>query len=487
MTGSSNTPKIFISYSWSSPQLEQWVEEFAERLTRDGIWVVLDKWELKEGQDKHKFMEKTVGDSTIKKVLVICDEVYQKKADQRKGGVGIETQLISKEVYENTEQEKYIAIVKEKKDGKPCIPIFLESRIYIDLSNEKTYELEYEKLIRNLFDKPKTSRPPLGSAPTYITEEVEKQSLSARQLHNLKVETTEINLSSLNNKNNVAVFLSNFYQDLEKYKISGGREEKFDDEVYKSIGELIKLRDIFVDFVFEVSRNFDDIGIYHFKNFFEKTLNLFTRPEDTSNWTEVDSDNYKFIIQELVLYFISVLIEENRFVELSEIVNQSYFYKTFYTDSIKHSGIEVFNKYIRSLDEIRNKRLSLNRVSITSDLLKERANRNDLTFNKIVQADLLLYYLTSFNQDHYQWFPRTTIYNSFFYDGIELFDKMVSSSFFNKIKVIFKVSTKEQLDERLKGYIRAVMDGQIKEIRAFEYEVPLLSEILKIDNIEKIQ
>lgn len=43
------TPKIFISYSWSSPEHEQWVIDLAENLMQDGIDIALDKWELREG------------------------------------------------------------------------------------------------------------------------------------------------------------------------------------------------------------------------------------------------------------------------------------------------------------------------------------------------------------------------------------------------------------------------------------------------------
>ena len=37
----------------------------------DGIYVVLDKWELKEGQDKYAFMERCVNDPEISKVLIM--------------------------------------------------------------------------------------------------------------------------------------------------------------------------------------------------------------------------------------------------------------------------------------------------------------------------------------------------------------------------------------------------------------------------------
>ena len=45
-------PRVFVSYSWSSPAHENWVLQLATELRGEGIDVVLDKWDLKEGQDK---------------------------------------------------------------------------------------------------------------------------------------------------------------------------------------------------------------------------------------------------------------------------------------------------------------------------------------------------------------------------------------------------------------------------------------------------
>lgn len=83
-------PKIFISYSWSS---EEKVLELAKRLCSDGVDVVLDKWDLKEGNDKYVFMEQCVTDPEIKKVLIICDKVYAEKLILEK--VGLVTKRLS--------------------------------------------------------------------------------------------------------------------------------------------------------------------------------------------------------------------------------------------------------------------------------------------------------------------------------------------------------------------------------------------------------
>ncbi len=124
------TPKLFISYSWSDPTHEQWVVDLATELRDSGVDVILDKWDLKEGYDAVAFMEKMVTDPEIKKVAIITDETYAAKADGRAGGVGTETQIISKEVYDNQEQDKFVAVVSQKDEhDKPYLPIYYKSRI----------------------------------------------------------------------------------------------------------------------------------------------------------------------------------------------------------------------------------------------------------------------------------------------------------------------------------------------------------------------
>ena len=66
-------PKLFISYSWSSPAHEQWVLDLAFELRESGVDVILDKWDLREGHDAVAFMEKMATDSQIKKVAIMLN------------------------------------------------------------------------------------------------------------------------------------------------------------------------------------------------------------------------------------------------------------------------------------------------------------------------------------------------------------------------------------------------------------------------------
>lgn len=45
--------------------------ELAERLIANGIDVILDVWDLKPGHDKYAFMEQSVNDPSVNKVLII--------------------------------------------------------------------------------------------------------------------------------------------------------------------------------------------------------------------------------------------------------------------------------------------------------------------------------------------------------------------------------------------------------------------------------
>ncbi|RPD41535.1 SEFIR domain-containing protein [Chitinophaga barathri] len=163
---------VFISYSWTTPEHQDWVTSLATRLMQDGVEVKFDKWELKEGHNKYIFMETMVTSEEIDKVLIVVDKEYAKRADERKGGVGTETLIITPKVYENVKQEKFIPLVREINDeGKAYLPAYLDGRIYIDFCNQEQFETSYERLLRNIYNRPEHSKPKKGQPPGYLTEE----------------------------------------------------------------------------------------------------------------------------------------------------------------------------------------------------------------------------------------------------------------------------------------------------------------------------
>lgn len=141
--------KVFISYCWTPKENKDKVIKLAERLENDGVNVLYDKKSLKPGQDMVAFMEALSTDETIKKVLVICNADYAKKADNREGGVGTESEIIIPQVYGHPMQNKIIPLFFEKAtDGSFYKPVYLRNRYGIDFTDD--FESGYKELLKDI-------------------------------------------------------------------------------------------------------------------------------------------------------------------------------------------------------------------------------------------------------------------------------------------------------------------------------------------------
>lgn len=49
-----DNPRVFISYAWGTKQYQEKVLSFAAQLVDDGIDVVIDKWDLTEGNETYE-------------------------------------------------------------------------------------------------------------------------------------------------------------------------------------------------------------------------------------------------------------------------------------------------------------------------------------------------------------------------------------------------------------------------------------------------
>lgn len=167
-------PKVFISYAWADKDYEDLVLSFATQLISDGIDVVIDKWDLSEGNDTYAFMEKSVNDPSITNVLMLLDPVYAEKANAHKGGVGTETQIISPQVYNQVEQDKFIPIVmKRDTEGNVCKPTYLQGLLHFDLTDEDKYDFEYQRLVKTLFGVEIYKKPAIGKKPDWIDKPID--------------------------------------------------------------------------------------------------------------------------------------------------------------------------------------------------------------------------------------------------------------------------------------------------------------------------
>lgn len=160
----SGAPRAFLSYSWDGRDHQQWVNRFAERLHGEsGVEIIFDGWHLKPGDDKLHFMEQAVAESNF--VVVVCTPTYAERANKRQGGVGYESMVITSELAEHILTNKFIPVLR-KGTWDSSLPIYLKSRMGVNLSDEPYREDEYEKLLRVLHGEP-IQPPPLGSKPIF--------------------------------------------------------------------------------------------------------------------------------------------------------------------------------------------------------------------------------------------------------------------------------------------------------------------------------
>jgi hypothetical protein len=443
-------PRLFISYSWSSPQHEQWVLQLSTELRESSVDVILDKWDLKEGNDANAFMEKMVSDPGIKKVVLICNKKYAEKADERSGGVGTEAQIISPEIYSKQDQTKFVAVVAEKDDnGKPYLPVYYKSRIYIDLSDNEQYAKNFEQLLRWVFDEPLYIKPELGIKPAFLDE----SAAIALGTNSRAIEA--IRNSRPHTKGAVQEYLDVLAQNLEKFRIAGGDGE-FDEKVMENIGLFVPYRSEAIE-LFSALAQYKNTNETHnqLHRFFERLIPYLQRPEGLQSYRTWDFDNFKFIIHELFLCCLATFIRHEAFSGVAYLLENRYFVENnpdYGRDSMQ--SYKVFRVHLESLEH-RNKRLELRKLSLHADILKDRSVASALTFEHEMQADFVVFLrdcveaVTGGNGQ--SWWPVTLLYKSFRERMFEIFARAESSRYFDLISPMLGIKKKDDL--------RLVFDG----------------------------
>jgi len=475
--------KIFISYSWKPYTHKLKVIELAERLTNDGIYVILDDWDLKEGQDKYHFMEQMVNDESVNKVLLICNKEYAQKANEKQGGVGIESLIISDEIYTQVEQTKFIPIVMEYENSKPCLPTFINSRIFIDLSNEEIFEENYEKLIRNIFNKPTSKRPPIGKMPVHLEDENPLFLPTAHKVNQIKN-------SLLNgNKNSLLLikdYLDTFVQSLLLFKLDIHKHEintsNFIEKVELSIKQMQPLKNDFIEFLNVVSKYSDEDFGEIFLGFFEHLLQFYedneVRLTSSNNLQDAINDNYRFFNYDLFISFVTVLLKNEKFKTLNFIYKNNLFVSKTHMPKPEISNFTTFRQYIYTLNEFKNQSINPKRISVVADFIKKYSTI--IKFEDIITSDLLNYYMSLFYPSKStsfiktDWFPETSCYNSWNY---ELFPKIISKRYFEKTKPLFEVNDVTEYKNKILELAKIEKRGD------GYFRIPNIKEALNFENV----
>lgn len=161
-------PKVFISYSWDNDVNEKhknWVLKLATDLTHHGVYVTLDQWDARLGNDLAFFMEQGLTDSQM--VLCVCSDKYVEKANNMKGGVGYEKRIISANLISESNKGYVIPIIRN--NNSKSVPTFLKGLKYADFSDDSRYLIVYSELLARIYNEDLKQKPLLGSNPFAIS------------------------------------------------------------------------------------------------------------------------------------------------------------------------------------------------------------------------------------------------------------------------------------------------------------------------------
>lgn len=428
-------PKVFVSYCWTNPEHENFVIGLAEDLVGSGVDIVIDKWNLRDGQDSISFMESMINDTTIEKVLIISDKGYADKANNRAGGVGTEAQIISPEVYASATQTKFVVVTTEKdSQGHHYVPTFYKGRIFIDMTDENNYTDSFEKILRWVYDKPVYEKPEIGKKPSFL-DSSPKTSLGTSSYYARTVDAIRGGKTTV--LGCFDEYLTTLATNFERIRLEKDGEIDEDEVFIKNIEAFIPERNEFINLVGLVCRyNLGGEFSKRLHAFFQEALTYYYTPESVSSYRETDYDNYKFIISELYLYTVASYLKHERFDECA-VLFEKYFIplKARFGDN-PLTSFTIINQDVAILDW-RNRMRKLGRRSLHSDLLKDRCHGVPITFNEIHQADFLCFIkgLAIKDESYAYWYPLTLIYLKG-HHAFEIFAKASEPSYYKRIQIL---------------------------------------------------
>lgn len=447
------TPKVFISYSWSSPKHQGLVRSWAEQLASDGVDVVFDQYDLKEGQDKYAYMERMVTDASVTHVLVFSDKQYAQKADARKAGVGTESQIISKEVYEKVDQSKFIPIVCEfSDDEEPYLPTFLKTRIWIDFSTPEAVNENWERLIRHLHGKPLHEKPKIGTPPAYIREDKASPSSPAIAKFNF------LRQAILQDKKGIGLYRRDFLEACFEYADSLRVRERpqvdsLGEKVLEDCGKLVHVRNHIVDWILLESEaapsdEFSEAII----SMLERLLDLKSRPPEVNSWNNAWFEAHSVFVYETFLYIIASLLKTTSFENLHNIFTSHYLLpETELHSDNKFATFEAFQGYSETLNAVLAPQQRF--YSPAAELIQRQAGRNDITFKAIIEAELLVLLMAFLNPTAH-WYPQTLHYAGHNREFL-FFIRASQHKYFKKLAIITGIEDANALREAVKkGYER---------------------------------
>lgn len=277
-------------------------------------------------------------------------------------------------------------------------------------------------------------------------------------------------------------YLLAFIDRLAPYEINLQEIQSIDllhQKVLEGIEKLMAMQDEFLTVMGMFAASGHPLLKRYLPNFFERLL-VFYEENGVTLYTGTGADllrndHYRFFNQSLFISLTAQLVENRCFEALAALLLTKFkVYDRSYMMT-REVNYMRFREYNYTLNEFLNT-ASPRRVSVTADYIYKYACKP--RFEKLVKADILLYYISLWNPseeilDPY-WYPELSVYNR----EKDILPYLVSKEYFNKAKVLFRVDTVE-------AYKHLLDETDDRLQRGGLFRVPQLKVGLMYDDVGK--
>jgi len=190
----------------------------------------------------------------------------------------------------------------------------------------------------------------------------------------------------------------------------------------------------------------------------ERLLDLKSRPPEVNTWNNVWFEAHAVFVYETFLYIIASLLKTNSFADLHNVFTSHYLLpETESHGDNRFGSFDVFEGYSETLNAVlapNGQRL----YSPAAELIKRQAERSDISFKAIIEAELLVL-LMAFINPNTQWYPQTMYYSEYNRE-FNFFLRASQHKHFEKLATITGIADANALREAVKkGHERFKVEG----------------------------
>lgn len=441
--------KVFISYS--SEHVERVLELANILASKYSIYVILDKYDVKLGNNLNHFMERGIQEADY--VLIICTKNYKEKAEKKDDtGVSKEQSIMSHELYKKNSEDKFVTILFEPfVKIEDIVPYYINFKLHIDFSTNTHLNNNLEELARHIYSKPLIKRPPLGSIPKFVTEEDSKDENSNEQV-NLFTSIINTKLST-KVKDDFYLFEEYSLALFDKSLITLNDYDRSSGDII--IDEINKYKDYVRAYIeiLESDITNKSLNIYKYNKHIEKISLFFEKlKEGESSFKDGMWDHFKFFTRELIIYTTMLLRRFSKVDDLNKFLEYSYVVARKYETEDLVVKYPYFDLHLNSFNLI-NQTKQKRRLLYQADFQKERAIGLGIDFDEIIETEyfLMLYSELHFIKENISiwsnwWRPISSVNSGFLKKG--KFTKLKSINHFNEFLIEINFSSKGDLIKR---------------------------------------